>query len=103
MDPPVFCDERELAWMDNGRYFSVKVAPGKHVIRSEHDKDVVKLDARAGETYYVEVNLRMGKFKAKGAVTSVPKEKGEKDIEKLRPLAKKNVVATEVSLEPISK
>src|SRR4051812_10147395 len=30
LEPTVYCDEKPLARMDNGRYFGVKIDPGKH-------------------------------------------------------------------------
>ena len=30
LSPSVWCDETELARMENGRYFTVKIDPGKH-------------------------------------------------------------------------
>lgn len=103
VDPPVYCDDREMAWMDNGRYFIVKLEPGKHLLRSEDTAETAPLEARAGETYYVEVQIKMGKWKGKGKATLVAKEKGQNDTKKLKPLAIKNVVAAEVLLEPLPK
>jgi hypothetical protein len=34
LGPSVYCDENELARMDNGRYFLVELPPGTHTFRS---------------------------------------------------------------------
>src|SRR5678815_269380 len=33
LEPSVFCDDKELARMDNGRYFAVDLEPGQHTCR----------------------------------------------------------------------
>jgi hypothetical protein len=33
VSPSVYCDEVQLARMENGRYFVVTLAPGKHVFQ----------------------------------------------------------------------
>ncbi len=53
--------EVELGKLRNGTYFVLKVAPGRHqyTVHSEA-KDVLTLEAEAGETYYVMGSLGMG-------------------------------------------
>ncbi len=44
--PSVYCDETELARMENGRYFTVKLDPGKHNFRSNDKQSGTELDTR---------------------------------------------------------
>src|SRR5579859_3582323 len=47
--PSVYCDEAELARMENGRYFTVKLAPGKHTFRSNDKQSGVEVDLKPGQ------------------------------------------------------
>ena len=53
--------DKELGKLRNGKYFAIHVAPGKHayVVHSEA-KDVLTIDADAGETYYIQGSVGMG-------------------------------------------
>lgn len=53
--------ETELGKLRNGKYFVLKVSPGVHeyVVHSE-TRDVLTLEAEAGQTYYVEGTMGMG-------------------------------------------
>lgn len=55
----VFCDETELADIENGRYFIVRLDPGRHVLRSE-DGRKIEVELVSGETYFFEVSLKTG-------------------------------------------
>src|ERR1041385_9001899 len=44
--PSVYCDEAELARMQNGRYFAVKREPGKHTFRSNDKQSGVEVDLK---------------------------------------------------------
>ena len=55
--PSVWCDETELARMENGRYFTVTLDPGKHNFRSNDKQSGIELDAKAGQEYFVRVEI----------------------------------------------
>jgi S1-C subfamily serine protease len=90
LEPSVYCDEKELATMDNGRYFKVQLPPGTHVCRS-NDQSVVSLDLQPGETRYVRIEIATGLFKGHGAIAEVPKGTGAVEITRLKPLDESNV------------
>lgn len=54
-------NEVELGKLRNGNYFVVAVEPGQHqyVVHSEA-KDVTRIEAEAGETYFLSGSLNMG-------------------------------------------
>ncbi len=88
LEPGVFCDDVEIAKMDNGRWFKAMIAPGKHVLQSNDKQSGIELDLKAGEEYYIRVDLVAGFWKGHGRVTLVPKEQGAFEIEKLKVLGK---------------
>ncbi len=58
--PSVWCDETELARMENGRYFTVKLDPAKHNFRSNDKQSGLELDMKAGQEYFVRVEIATG-------------------------------------------
>lgn len=86
LSPSVYCDENELARMENGRYFIVKLDPGKHVFRSNDKQAGVDLDLQAGQKYYIRVELATGFLKGHGRLVSVAPEQGSYEIKNLKPL-----------------
>ena len=52
LSPSVYCDEIELARMDSGKFFVAKLAPGKHVFRSNDKQAGVESDLKSGQDYY---------------------------------------------------
>ena len=44
LEPSVFIDGTELARMDNGRYFALKMKPGKHIVHMTDDKKGYAID-----------------------------------------------------------
>ena len=103
LSPSVYCDGTELARMENGRYFVVTLAPGKHVFRSNDKQSGIDVDLKSGQKYYIRVELATGFWKGHGRVISVEPDQGSYEIKKLKPLDKDKVkdaqLVTLVSLE----
>jgi hypothetical protein len=104
LSPSVYCDENELARMENGRYFAVTLAPGQHVFRSNDKQAGINLDLKPGEKYYVRVEIATGLMKGHGRVVSVAPEQGSYEIKNLKPLDSDKVKDTQhVSLAEVTK
>jgi hypothetical protein len=43
--------------MDNGRYFEVRIDPGKHTFHSNDPQAGVALDLKAGQSYFIRVEI----------------------------------------------
>ncbi len=86
--PSVFCDESQLARMENGRYFTVRVSPGKHVFHSNDKQAGIELDLKAGQQYFIRVELVAGVMKGHGRLVLVAPEQGSYEMKssKLKPL-----------------
>jgi hypothetical protein len=100
--PSVFCDQAQLARMENGRYFSVKVDPGSHAFRSNDEQSGVVLDAQPGQDYFIRVEIAAGMLKGHGRLTLTAPEQGRYELQssKLKPLDADKVVDHErVSVE----
>jgi hypothetical protein len=100
--PSVYCDEAELARMENGRYFTVKLDPGKHSFRSNDKQSGMELDVKPGQQYFLRVELVAGAMKGHGRLVLTAPEQGTYELSsaKLKPLDSNKVVnATLVSID----
>lgn len=95
LSPSVYCDENELARMENGRYFVVTLPAGTHVFRSNDKQAGINLDVKPGEKYYVRVEIAAGFMKGHGRLVSVAPEQGSYEIKNLKPLDSDKVKDTE--------
>lgn len=102
LTPSVYCDDAELAKMENGRYFTLRLDPGKHAFHSNDKQSGIDLDAKAGQQYFIRVELVAGAFKGHGHLVLVAPEQGTYEMQssKLKPLDAGKVVDTvRVSVE----
>ena len=99
LEPSVFVDETELARMDNGRYFAIKVKPGKHIIRMTDDKKGYALDMGPGQKYFFRIGIEMGMFKGHGKITLDDADRAIKEIQKLKFLDQDKIKAPTMVVE----
>jgi hypothetical protein len=100
--PSVYCDEAQLARMENGRYFAINVDPGRHTFRSNDAQSGVQLDVKPGQEYYIRVEIVPGMMKGHGRLILTAAEQGRYELQsnKLKPLdANKVLDASRVSVE----
>lgn len=95
LSPSVYCDEAELARMENGRYFVAKLPSGKHVFRSNDKQAGIDVDLKGGQDYYIRVELATGFMKGHGRLVSVAPEQGAYEIKKLKQLSADKVKDTQ--------
>jgi hypothetical protein len=84
LEPSVFVDDTELARMDNGRYFALKLRPGKHLIHMTDDKKGYAIDMGPGQTYYFRVGIEMGMMKGRGKITLDDADRAIAEIKKIK-------------------
>src|SRR5215470_10607584 len=53
LEPSVYCDDAQLAKMTNGRYFTVKIEPGKHTFHSNDKQSGIEMDLKPGQEYFI--------------------------------------------------
>jgi hypothetical protein len=100
--PSVYCDDVQLARMENGRYFTTSVAPGKHIFRSNDEQSGIVLQAVAGQQYFIRVDIAAGFMKGHGRLTLMDGQQGVYELtsDKLKPLDASKVTDKErVSVE----
>lgn len=104
LSPSVFCDDTQLARMDNGRYFAAKIDPGKHTFHSNDQQSGLELDAKAGQEYFIRVEIATGFMKGHGRLVLMSAEQGSYELNssKLKPLDSSKVVnGTLVSVDEV--
>ncbi len=100
--PSVYCDDTQLARMDNGRYFMVTIDPAKHTFRSNDPQSGILLDAKPGEQYFIRVEIATGFMKGHGRLVLMSREQASYELvsTKLKPLDADKVADKErVSVE----
>ena len=100
LEPSVYLDETQVARMDNGRYFVIKVQPGKHTIRSNDKQSGVEMDLAAGKTYYIKVEIVAGFMKGHGRLLLMQPEQATYEVKKLVPLGADKIVNKELVVNP---
>jgi hypothetical protein len=100
LQPSVYCDDNQLARMENGRYFTVKTDPGKHTFRSNDQQSGVELDLKPGQEYFLRVEIATGMWKGHGRLVLTAPEQGRFEVKGLKPLDEGKVAdKTRVSIE----
>src|SRR5258707_12708846 len=94
LEPSVYCDDVQLARMDNGRYFAVKIDPAKHTFHSNDPQSGVALDLKAGQSYFIRVEIGTGMMKGHGRLILMSTEQGGYELKssKLKQLDVSEVV-----------
>src|SRR5690242_10525245 len=86
LEPSVYCDDKELARMDNGRHFAIDLDPGEHTCRMGDKQTGFAVDLKAGEEYYAKITIDMGLLKGRGRLNLLQKEQGAFELKKTKPL-----------------
>ena len=84
LEPSVYCDEKELARMDNGRYFGVTLAPGKHTCRMGDKQTGFEIEVKGDQTFYAKVSIEAGFWKGHGRLTLIQPEQGGFELKKVK-------------------
>ena len=104
LSPSVYCDDAQLARMENGRYFTVKIDPGQHTFRANDPQSGVQLDVKAGQQYFLRMEIATGFMKGHGRLVLMAAEQARYELQsdKLKPLDASKVVDTaRVSVEVV--
>lgn len=91
LEPSVYCDEKELARMDNGRYFGVTLTPGKHVCSMGDKQTGFEIDVKGDQAYYAKVTIDMGFWKGRGRLNLIQPEQGGFELKKVKLLGASKV------------
>jgi hypothetical protein len=99
LTPSILVDGREVARLDNGRYFSLPIPPGKHQLTSTMKHAPLEIEVKPGETVHLEMVILAGNWKGGGRLITTPQADALEAIKKLKPLDKKWMVDPKVGSE----
>jgi hypothetical protein len=89
MQPSVYVDGEEVARIDDGKFFAVKLTPGKHTVEVNKGHTGAEVEMKGGEEYYFRVEYIPGFLKARSKIDFIQKEQGAVEIKKMKPLEDK--------------
>jgi hypothetical protein len=85
--PTVSCDMFEIARIQNGRVYTLRVSAGRHSFTTTHDETGIMVDVESGKEYFVRIDFTPNaRFHGDASPTLVAPEQGRMEILKLRPL-----------------
>jgi hypothetical protein len=91
LEPSVFLDEQKVLDMDNGRYLTLSIPAGRHILRSNEKNSEIDQVWQAGQTYFVKITIAAGMMKGHGQMGMVTEKLALAEMKKLRPLNRENV------------
>ena len=81
----VFCDRNFIGETGPKSYLCWEVKEGKHTIRStSENEEIIKIDAKAGKTYYIKQIPRMGFVIARVSLENLDEKEGQAILKKLK-------------------
>lgn len=83
----MFLDEQKILDMDNGRYLTLHLDAGRHIVRSNEKNSEIDQTWEGGQTYYVKMTIAAGMMKGHGQMAMVTEKLAMKEMQELRPLA----------------
>lgn len=89
LQPSVYVDDVEVARMDDGRFFIIKLDPGKHNIVVNKGFSGAALDMKPGHRYYFRVFYKPGFWKARSEMEYMAREQGKLEVGNMKPLEDK--------------
>lgn len=99
LEPSVFVDGTELARMDNGRYFSLRMKPGKHIVHMTDEKKGYAIDMGPGQTYFFRIGLEAGMWKGQGKILLDEAERGIKEVKKIKFIGQDKIKAPTIVVD----
>src|SRR5258708_11340877 len=91
LKPPLFVDDIDVAHLHNGDAVEIIVFAGPHRLNSNDKSTGIELDAKAGQTYYIRVDIKTGAWKGHGAMTLVDPQQGKYEFSKQKISVTKNL------------
>lgn len=89
LQPSVYVDDIEVARMDDGKFFIIKLDPGKHNVVVNKGFSGAAIDMKPGRKYYFRVSYKTGFWKARSEMEFVPWEQGKLEVANMKPLEEK--------------
>jgi hypothetical protein len=90
LKPSIYVDDQDVTRLNNGTYFTLPIKSGKHTLTSSAKHEAsLEIDAKAGETSYVQMIIVTGTWRGAGRLVLVSTEDGKAATSKLKPVESK--------------
>src|SRR5258708_27721875 len=87
LKPSVYVDGYEAGRLENGRYISLRLVPGKHSFASSMKSEAaLEMDIKPNEAAYLEMVILPGNWRGGGRLIPVGQEDARNALLKLKPL-----------------
>ena len=83
--PSIFVDETDTARIQSGRNIILALTPGTHIFRSTDKKDQISVELKAGQKYFVRVEVSGVAIKSRGKLVLVLPEQGMGEFSQTKP------------------
>ena len=78
---PIYLDNREIARIENGRFFVIRVEEGEHILRSNDNQSGIQLSS---PQTFIRIDIGGGGIKSQGRVSLVVPEQALIELKKLK-------------------
>jgi len=102
--PSLFCDDKDIARLQSGRYVVLALEPGKHIFRSNDAQSRIEIDLKRDQIYYIRLDIAPGVLKGHGRLNLMLPEQGKPELEQLKPIDKdmvKDPTSLAVDFKPL--
>ena len=99
LEPSVFVNQTEVARMDNGRYFALRLKPGRYTIRLTDDEKGYTIDVSQSETYFFRIGVDWGMFKGHGTIAPEDRDRAVEEIKNLKFIGQDKIKAPALVVE----
>jgi hypothetical protein len=89
--PTVMVDGKDLVNMGNGRIYTGFFTPGSYNFQMDDKKSGAKLDLKAGDVYYMRVDIVPGFWKGGGKLSLIDAKQAVDEVKGLTPIDAKEV------------
>jgi hypothetical protein len=95
LKPSVYVDDIDVARLHNGDAVQVNLSPGSHKVYSNDKSTGVELDAKAGQTYFLRVDIAMGAWKGHGQITLIDPQEGKYEFSRQKITVTRDLAANQ--------
>ncbi len=84
--PSIYCNEKDVARLQSGRYVTLTLPAGKHSFRSNDKQSQIELELKSGQDYYIRIDIATGFWKGHGRLTLMMPEQGAGELKQMKPI-----------------
>lgn len=99
LTPSVYVNGEQVARLDNGRYFSLRIPAGRYEVSSSMKHAPLLIEVKPREVAFLEMVILPGNWRGGGRLIPAPAEDARAALQKLKPLDKKWIMDSRIGFE----